>query len=80
MSKRKEAHRVIALLTRDQIDFLDLVGKDALFSTGKKLSRSKIISALVELLRSLGIDGRGVGDIKELNEKIYEKLRGRRRN
>lgn len=75
MDNRKRAHRVIALLTRDQVDFLDQVGKDALFSTGRKLSRTKIISALVEFLRNLGIDGRGVRGIEDLKEKIYARIR-----
>ncbi len=73
MSSGKRAHRVIALLSREQVDFLDQVGKDALFSTGRKLSRTKIISALVELIRSLDIDGRGIRDIEDLKEKIYER-------
>ena len=73
MSSRKRSHRVIALLSREQVDFLDQVGKDALFSTGRKLSRTKIISALVELIRSLDIDGRGIRDMEDLKEKIYER-------
>jgi len=31
------AHRVITFLTRDELDFLDKIGKDALFSAGTKL-------------------------------------------
>src|SRR3989338_259771 len=51
-----ERIRVVAFRTREQIDFLDKVGKDALFSRGIKLSRAQILSQLVCLLMELGID------------------------
>ena len=69
------AHRVITFLTREELDFLDKIGKDALFSTGTKLSRSKIISALVNAIRKLNIDGRGLSSKKELENKIIEILK-----
>ncbi len=65
-------HRVIALLNREQVDFLDKIGKDALFSTGAKLSRTKIIYAMVNALRSLGITGNGVRSRAELEQKIIK--------
>ena len=65
-------HRVIALLNREQVDFLDKLGKDALFSTGAKLSRTKIIYAMVNALRSLGITGNGVRSKEELEQKIVK--------
>ena len=69
------AHRVITFLTRDELDFLDKLGKDALFSAGCKLSRSKIISAMVNVIRKLNIDGQGVSSRKELENKIVNTLR-----
>ena len=65
-------HRVIALLNREQVDFLDKLGKDALFTTGAKLSRTKIIYAMVNALRSLGITGNGVRSKEELEQKIIK--------
>jgi len=65
-------HRVIALLNREQVDYLDKLGKDALFSTGAKLSRTKIIYAMVNALRSLGITGSGVRSRAELEQKIIK--------
>lgn len=49
----------MTFLTRRQIDFLDKLGKDALFSQGSKLSRSDILSELVNFLMSLGINLKG---------------------
>ena len=68
--ERPRTHRVIALLNREQVDFLDELGKDALFSTGAKLSRTKIIYAMVNALHSLGITGQGVRSKEELEQKI----------
>lgn len=68
------AHRVITFLTRDELDFLDKVGKDALFSAGSKLSRSEIISAIVNVIRKLNIDGRGLSSKEELEMRIIKAL------
>ena len=65
-------HRVIALLNREQVDFLDKIGKDALISTGAKLSPTKIIDAMVNALRSLGITGNAVRSKMELEQKILK--------
>lgn len=47
--------RTVTFLTRQQIDFLDKLGKDALFYENKKLSRSEILSELVNLLMGMRI-------------------------
>lgn len=69
------AHRVITFLTRDELDFLDKIGKDALFSAGTKLSRSKIISAVVNVMRKLDIDGCGLSSKKELEQRIFKAMK-----
>ena len=69
------AHRVITFLTRDELDFLDKIGKDALFSAGAKLSRSKIISALVNVIRKLDIDGAGLRCKKDLEGRFVKAMR-----
>jgi hypothetical protein len=71
----QNAHRVITFLTRDELDFLDKIGKDALFSAGTKLSRSKIISAIVNIIRKLGINGCGLSSKKELEDRIIEAIK-----
>ena len=69
------AHRVITFLTREELDFLDKIGKDALFSAGAKLSRSKIISAIVNVIRKLNIDGCGLSSKKDLEGKISKAMK-----
>jgi hypothetical protein len=71
----RKAHRVITFLTRDELDFLDKIGKDALFSAGTKISRSKIISAIVNVLRKLEIDGSGATSKKELEKRIIKAMK-----
>jgi hypothetical protein len=39
-------HRVITMLDRDELEFLDKLGKDALFSTGHKLPITKFCAHL----------------------------------
>jgi hypothetical protein len=68
----KHVGRIIAFLTREQVDFIDKIGKDALFSTGKKLSRTEIIQAMVEIMRKLNPSGQDVHSIEELERKILE--------
>lgn len=46
----EEKRRVVTFLTREQVDFLDKLGKDSLFYLGSKISRSQILSDLVDLL------------------------------
>ena len=72
--KEEIYQRVIAFLNRQQVDFIDKIGKDALFSKGTKLSRSKIISMLVDLMIELGIDGEGISSLEELKQRIKEKI------
>lgn len=74
------AHRVITFLTREELDFLDKLGKDALFSAGSKLSRSKIISAMVNAIRKLNIDACGLNSKKQLELRIMQAMRKMNRN
>ena len=72
MSEQKSFQRVITFLTREQVDFLDKVAKDALFSCGKKLSRAKIISVVVDILSNLKITGKGISCKKDLEHRILK--------
>lgn len=73
--KAKRAGRIIAFLAREQMDFIDKVGKDALFSTGKKLSRSSTIQSLVEAVRNLNVTGDDVYSPADLETKMHEVLK-----
>lgn len=66
--------RVIVFLNRDQVDFLDKLGKDTLFSGKKKLPRTKILSGLVNLLMDLDINAKGISSLEELKARIKEKI------
>jgi len=45
----------VTFLTREQVDFLDRLGKDSSFKFGHKLSRTRILSELVDLMIHLGV-------------------------
>ena len=68
----KHVGKVVAYLSREQVDFIDKIGKDALFSTGKKLSRSSIIQTMVEAFRKLNLTGNNVHSQDELEDKMVE--------
>ena len=68
----KRVGKIVAFLTREQMDFIDKIGKDALFSTGKKLSRSTIIQAMVEEFRKLDLSGKDVHSVDELENRMLE--------
>ena len=78
------AHRVIAFLNRDQVDFLDKLGKDAQFSSGIKLSRTQILAAMVNVLKRLNLTGEGVTSATQFEQRILESMgsnmRGHKRN
>jgi len=73
-SSNTRAHRVIASLNRDQVDFLDKIGKDALFSSGVKLSRTHILAAMVNVLRRLNLTGKGVRTPEQFEQRIVETM------
>lgn len=66
--------RVVTFLNRSEVDFLDKLGKDALFSTGMKLSRTKLIAWLVDFMRDLKITGKGIKSEKDFENRIREVL------
>ena len=68
------SHRVIALLNREQVDYLDQLGKDAQFSSGTKLSRTQILAALVNALRRLNLTGEGVSTAEQFEQRIVDAM------
>ncbi|MDD4940904.1 MAG: hypothetical protein PHS64_04535 [Candidatus Omnitrophica bacterium] len=67
--------RVVTFLNRDEVDYLDKLGKDALFSSGSKLSRAKLIAWLVDMLKGLQINGENLHSEKDLEERIMVAIR-----
>ncbi len=72
----KQVHRVVTFLNRLQVDYLDKLGKDALFSTGVKFPRTRVISALIDLLRKVSLSGEGLRSELDLEERLVKKLAG----
>jgi len=66
--------RVVTFLNRNEVDFLDKVGKDALFSTGLKVSRAKIIAWLVDFMQKINITGDGLKSEDDFENRIFEIL------
>ena len=71
------SHRVIASLNREQVDYLDKIGKDAQFSSGVKLSRTEILSAMVNALKRLHLTGAGITNAGQLEQRIVDAMRTR---
>lgn len=67
-------HRVITLLNREELDFLDKLGKDALFSTGHKLSYNEILRGLIDFSREIGLSGDQVNSRNALKERILQQV------
>ena len=74
MERHEQTHRVMALLDREQIDFLDRLGKDALFTTGAKISRTKLLSTMVCMMERLGVSTQGVHSEEELEQRFVEAM------
>jgi hypothetical protein len=74
ISREEKIQRVVTFLNRDEVDFLDKVGKDALFSTGLKVSRAKLISWLVDFLQKLQVTGDGIKSEQDFQNRILENL------
>ena len=73
------AHRVIASLNREQVDYLDKVGKDAQFSSGVKLSRTQILAAMVNAIKRLNLTGEGVANSAQFEQRIVDAIMRRAR-
>jgi len=69
---KAKRQRIIALLRREEMEFIERLGLDSLFSTGRKLSRVDIIAALIDAAMALGISAKDVKDKKELARRIVE--------
>jgi len=72
MQKQINTHRVITALGREEMDFLDKIGKDALFTTGHKLSYNEILRALIDFAMEAGISGENIDSAKTLKVKLLQ--------
>ena len=74
MSKKILTHRVVTFLTREELDFLDKLEKDVMFSSGKYISRSQILQDMAELLAKTKMNATGIKDNQELKTKMQEAI------
>ena len=71
----KRTHRVIAMLNRQELEFLERMGMDSLFSTGHKLSHNAVIKGLIDFAIESGISGKDLGSVEDLKEKMLEVMK-----
>ena len=74
IKQNSKTQRVVTFLHRKEIDFLDKLGKDALFSNGIKIPRTKIIQAMIDILSRTNVDVKGIKTEQELKERILEAM------
>jgi hypothetical protein len=73
--KRSDMIKLSVFLNREEDAYLESLASTAKFSGGKKLSKTKLIEAMVRAFRESGIDVRGVKDDKELFRRVVAQLR-----
>ena len=74
MDDKLAAQRVVTFLTREELEFLDSLQRDMIFSTGTHIPRSKIIEDLVDLLRHTQMNASDIKDNQQLEQKIIEAI------
>ena len=70
-----KAGRVVVNLTRKDLEFIDNIGRDALFTTGKRLTNNKIIRAFIGVMQEIKVKGDGLYSDEELKNRILIKLK-----
>ena len=74
MNDKLTTHRVVTFLTREELEFLDKLERDMMFSTGTHIPRSKIIEDMVDILRQSQMNATGIKDNQQLETKIIESI------
>ena len=67
--------KLSVFLHREEDAYLENLASTAKFSGGKKLSKTKIIEAMVKAFRNTGLDVRGVKDDQELLNRVNAQVR-----
>jgi hypothetical protein len=68
--------KLSVFLNREEDAYLENLASTAKFSGGKKLSKTKLIEAMVRAFRETDLDVRGVRDDRELLDRVNAQLRG----
>lgn len=67
--------KLSVFLNREEDTYLENLASTAKFSGGKKLSKTKLIEAMVRAFRKTNLDVRGVNDDEELLKRVIAQLR-----
>jgi hypothetical protein len=67
--------KLSVFLNREEDAYLESLASTAKFSGGKKLSKTRLIEAMVRAFRRTNLDVRGVKDEQELLNRISAQLR-----
>jgi hypothetical protein len=67
--------KLSVFLSRDEDSYLEGLSSSAKFSGGKKLSKTRLIEAMVQAFRSTRLDVRGVKTEEELRQRVNAQLR-----
>ncbi len=67
--------KLSVFLNREEDAYLENLASTAKFSGGKKLSKTKLIEAMVRAFRNTDLDVRGVQDDQELLSRVMAQLR-----
>jgi hypothetical protein len=74
-SPRKAMIKLSVFLNREEDAYLENLASTAKFSGGKKISKTKLIEAMVRAFKETDLDVRGVRDDEELLERVISQLR-----
>jgi len=74
-SPRSSMIKLSVFLNRDEDAYLENLSSTAKFSGGKKISKTKLIEAMVRAFRKTELDMRGVKDEQELLNRVNAQLR-----
>jgi hypothetical protein len=72
---RSPAIKLSVFLNREEDAYLEGLASTAKFSGGRKLSKTKLIEAMVRAFRQTELDVRGVKDDQELLNRVMMQLR-----
>ena len=67
--------KLSVFLNREEDAYLETLASTAKFSGGKKLSKTRLIEAMVRAFRKTNLDVRGVKDDQELLNRVTAQLR-----
>ena len=74
-SPRSAMIKLSVFLNREEDAYLENLASTAKFSGGKKISKTKLIEAMVKAFRQTSLDMRGVKDDQELLNRVNAQLR-----